>query len=62
MEDKVTTWIKKDQLDTNKEFVYIIVECQIEEGKTCNYLIDISGEDNMVFNSPNFNYNFYVNK
>ena len=62
VENKVTTWIKKEQLDTNKEYVYIVVECQIEEGKTCNYLININGEENMVFNSPNFNYNFFVDK
>ena len=61
-QEEVISWIKKDQLATNKEFLYIVVECQIEEGKVCNYLMDIKGEENITFNSPNFNYNFYVNE
>ena len=59
-ETNSTTWIKKDQLTS--EYLYVVVECQIEEGKTCDYLMDINGNENIVFDSPNFNYNFYVNK
>ena len=61
-DDEVETWIKKEQLDTNKEFVYMVVECQVAEGETCDYSIDIFGKEAIEFDSPNFVYNFYVNK
>ena len=60
--DEVETWIKKEQLDTNKEYVYMVVECQVAEGETCDYSIDIFGKEAIEFDSPNFVYNFYVNK
>ena len=62
IEDNVKTWIKKEQLEKNKEYVYFTVECQIKDEEKCNYLIDITGQANIEFDSPNFNYNFYVNK
>ena len=61
LEDKVKTWIKKEQLESGKIFFYIVVECQIEDSKRCSYLMDISGEKNIVFDSPTFNFNYYVN-
>ena len=61
IDNNVKTWIKRDQLETNQEYLFIVVECQIKEEERCNYLLDINGEDNIIFKSPNFNYNFYVN-
>ena len=60
--DEVETWIKKEQLEKNKEFVYMVVECQVEEEKKCDYSIDIFGKETIEFDSPNFVYSFYVNK
>ena len=59
-EDKANTWIKKEQI-SGSDFVNFVVECQIYEGKTCNYLLDIKGEDYAEINTPNFDYNFYIN-
>ena len=58
--EKVSTWIKKEQLI--QEFFFIVVECQVLEGKRCNYLIDVKGNEYAEINTPNFNYNFYINK
>ena len=59
-EEKANTWIKNEQIIY--EYFYIVVECQIEEGKRCNYLLEIKGEEYAEINSPNFNYNFYINE
>ena len=59
-EEKVNTWIKKEQFV--HEFIYIVVECQNYEGETYNYLLDIKGEDYPEINTPNFIYNFYITK
>ena len=58
--EKVSTWIKKEQLI--QEFFFIVVECQVLEGKRCNYLIDVKGNEYVEIKTPNFNYNFYINK
>ena len=61
IDTSVKTWIKREQLEANQEYLFIVVECQVKEDQRCNYLMDINGEDNIIFKSPNFNYNFYVN-
>ena len=42
--------------------MFIVLIMQNLRFKIYNYLIDINDKGKIVFNSPNFNYNFYVNK
>ena len=60
-ENSIIIWIKKEQIK-EKGFIYMVVECDINYGETCNYLIKLNGYESGLIKSLNFNYNYYVNK
>ena len=57
----VNMWIKKEQFESNKN-LYTTVECQVNEGETCNYDIIFVGYDVININSLIFTYNYYVSE
>ena len=59
--NSTSIWIRKEQIN-EKNFIYMTVECDINEEEKCNYLIKLNGAQTGLIKSLNFNYNYYVNK